>query len=296
MVTLSRGNYIKGIPIKTYKLQHRGGKGVRGMVTREDDALQDLLVADTHDTLLFFTNRGRAYPLECRRVAKDSARTTRGTPLVNLVPLGEDERVNAILAVPDLADHGNTFILATLQGKIKALHPGQLVGIRNKGLIVMNLGPGDELVSVRMAQESNDLVVVSEAGQSVRFSSTEVPRQGRAAGGVRGIRLAQRDRVVALDVVIPGGFLLTASSHGYGKCTSLDRYRRQGRGGSGLRTFKVNPKTGPVCCGQSGVQRSRPGDPAGVGQGTGDSHTAGRLHREGAHHPGRHYLARPSGR
>ena len=246
VVTLSRGNYIKGIPIKTYKLQHRGGKGVRGMVTREDDALQDLLVADTHDTLLFFTNRGRAYPLECRRVAKDFTRSTRGTPLVNLVPLGEAEKVNAVLAVPDLADHGNIFVLATSHGKIKALHPGQLAGIRNKGLIVMNLGLGDELVSVRMVQESNDLVVISEMGQSVRFSSTEVRKQGRAAGGVRGIRLAPNDKVIAMDVVVAGGFLLTASRHGYGKCTTLDRYRRQGRGGSGLRTFKVNPKTGPV--------------------------------------------------
>ena len=246
VVTLSQKGYIKRILRKTYKLQHRGGKGVRGMATREDDALQDLLVADTHDTILFFTNRGRAYPLRCFDITEDVSRVTRGTPLINLLPLSEGEKANAVLAVPDQKDHGKAFILATRLGAVKALRPGDLAGIRNQGLVVMNLKPDDELVSVRIVQESSDVVMVTERGQSIRFPSTEVPQRGRAAGGVKGMRLAPGDRIIAMDVAIPHGFLLTASHHGYGKCTSLANYRRQGRGGSGLCTFRVSGKTGHV--------------------------------------------------
>ena len=125
VITLSQRGYIKRIPSATYKLQHRGGKGVRGMTTREDDALQDLLVADTHDTLLFFTNRGRAYPLRCFDISEDSSRTAKGTPLINLLPIAADgERANALLAVPDLKERGNVFILATRRGQVKMLRPG----------------------------------------------------------------------------------------------------------------------------------------------------------------------------
>ena len=247
VITLSQRGYIKRIPSATYKLQHRGGKGVRGMTTREDDALQDLLVADTHDTLLFFTNRGRAYPLRCFDISEDSSRTAKGTPLINLLPIAADgERANALLAVPDLKERGNVFILATRRGQVKMLRPGDLAGIRPKGLIVMNLKEGDEVVSARVVKEGGDAILVTKRGQSIRFAVSGVRQSGRQTQGVHGIKLAPGDQVVAMDVALNNGFLLTASYHGYGKCTVLANYRRQGRGGSGIRTFRVNDTTGPV--------------------------------------------------
>ena len=246
VVTLSRRGYIKRIPADTYKRQHRGGKGVRGMSTRDDDSLQDLLAADTHDTVMFFTNRGRAYPLRCFDISEDISRTTRGTPLINLLPIANGERANAVLAVPDLRERGKVFILATRRGQVKMLRPGDLAGIRAKGLIVMNLKEGDEVVSARVVEEGGDAIMVTEKGQSIRFSVSDVRQSGRQSQGVRGIRLAAGDQVVAMDVARNDGFLLTASYHGYGKCTVLAKYRRQGRGGSGVRTFRVNEATGPV--------------------------------------------------
>ena len=246
VVTLSQRGYIKRIPSETYKRQHRGGKGVRGMSTREDDALQDLVVSDTHDTLMFFTNRGRAYPLRCFDISEDISRTTRGTPIVNLLPIANGERVNAVLAVPDLRERGNVFVLATRRGQVKMLRPGDLAGIRAKGLIVMNLREGDEVVSARVVKEGGDILLITETGQSIRFAVSDVRQTGRQSGGVGGIKLANGDQVVAMDVALQNGFLLTASYNGYGKCTNLANYRRQGRNGQGIRTFRVSEATGPV--------------------------------------------------
>jgi DNA gyrase subunit A len=216
------------------------------MSTREDDSLQDLLVADTHDTLLFFTNRGRAYPLRCFDISEDSSRTTRGTPIINLLPIANGERVNAVLAVPDLRERGNVFVLATRRGQVKMLRPGDLAGIRAKGLIVMNIKEGDEVVSARIVKEGGDVILVSEMGQSIRFAVSEVRQTGRQAGGVGGIKLASGDQVVAMDVALQNGFLLTVSRNGYGKCTNLAYYRQQGRNGLGVRTFRASEATGPV--------------------------------------------------
>ena len=245
VITLSRRGYIKRIPMETYKLQHRGGKGVRGMTTRDDDALQDLLAADTHDTLLFFTNRGRVYPLRCFDILGDTSRTTRGTPLANLVPLSEDERVNTVLPVRDLSGDAD-LLLTTRLGETKALRLSGLANIRSNGLVVMNLKKGDELVGAGLSIGPMDVIIVTEKGQSIRFSCSEVPRRSRTAGGVRGIRLQQGDRVVSMGVADPQANLLVVSRSGYGKCTHLAAYRRQSRGGSGIRTFRVTQKTGPV--------------------------------------------------
>ena len=246
VVTLSQRGYIKRIPAETYKRQHRGGKGVRGMGTRDDDTLQDLLVSDTHDTVLFFTNRGRAYPLRCFDISEDISRTTRGTPIINLLPIANGERVNAVLAVPDLRERGNVFVLATRRGQVKMLRPGDLAGIRAKGLIVMNLKEGDEVVSARVVKEGGDVILVTEMGQSIRFAVSSVRQTGRQSGGVGGMKMAPGDQVVAMDVALQNGFLLTASRNGYGKCTNLAYYRQQGRNGLGVRTFRVSEATGPV--------------------------------------------------
>ena len=245
VITLSRRGYIKRIPIITYKLQHRGGKGVRGMTTREDDALQDLIVADTHDTLLFFTNKGRVYPLRCFDISGDTSRTTRGTPLINLVPLSEGEIVNTVLPVRERGIEGE-LLLVTRMGQIKALRLSSLANIRSNGLLAMKLKRGDEMVGAGLTEGESDVLIVTAMGQSIRFSSTEVPIRLRAAGGVRGIRLQPKDRVVSMGVAEPETNVLVVSHRGYSKCTPLSKYRRQSRGGSGILTFKVTRKTGPV--------------------------------------------------
>ena len=245
VVTLSHRGYIKRIPVATYKLQHRGGKGVRGMTTRDNDTLQELLVADTHDTLLFFTTRGRVYPLRCFSILGDTSRTSRGTPLVNLVPLDEGESVSTVLPVHDLTGDGD-LVLATRQGEIKVMRLRQLANIRGKGLLAMKLDKGDELVGAGLAQGTEDVIIVTEMGQSIRFPSSDVRRHSRAAGGVRGILLRGKDKVVSMGVADSRANVLVVSEGGYGKFTPLSRYRRQSRGGSGIRTFRVTQKSGPV--------------------------------------------------
>ena len=244
VVTLSQRGYIKRIPVATYTLHHRGGKGVRGMTTRDDDAVQDIIVADTHDTLLFFTNKGRVYPLRCFEVPSDVSRTTRGTPLINLVRLGEKERANAVIAVPDLGATGSVLALGTRKGEIKAFNLADLKGIRSAGLNMMDLERGDQLVSVRVAEPENDIMMLTAGGQGIRFALSDVPRRSRAAGGVRGIRLNKGDTVVSMEVIQPKDRLLVATTHGYGKLVLVSRFRVQGRNGMGVRAFRTTQRTG----------------------------------------------------
>ncbi|HEU0020331.1 MAG TPA: DNA gyrase subunit A [Dehalococcoidia bacterium] len=245
MVTLSQRGYIKRVPCDTYKTQHRGGKGVRGMTTREDDALMDLVTVDTHDTLLFFTNRGRVYPLRVFQIPADTSRTTRGTLLINLIPLGRGEQVQTILPTQNPKE-GDLLILATSRGEVKALKEGELSNIQARGLIVMDLEPGDELVGVSPLGESEDVVMVSELGQAIRFPVIDLAPRSRTAGGVRGMRLKEGDRVVSMNTVTANDRLLVVSKGGYGKSSRLSLYPTQSRNGQGVRTFKVTEKTGPV--------------------------------------------------
>ena len=181
VVTLSQRGYIKRMPCETYRTQHRGGKGVRGMVTRDDDFLMDLVVVDTHDTLFFFTNRGRVYPLRALRIAGDTSRTTRGTPLVQLLPLDRGEQVQAMLAIQNPKED-YLLVLATRLGEVKSLKTGQLTNIRPSGLIVMDLEREDELVSVAQVGDAKDIVIVSENGQAIKFPVAGLTPRSRSAG------------------------------------------------------------------------------------------------------------------
>ena len=245
VVTLSQRGYIKRMPVETYRTQHRGGKGVIGMVTRDDDFLMDLVVVDTHDTLFFFTNRGRVYPLRALRITGDTSRTTRGAPLVQLLPLAKGEQVQAMLAIQNPKED-YLLVLATRLGEVKALKTGQLTNIRPSGLIVMDLEREDELVRVAQVGDAKDIVMVSQNGQAIKFPVVGLTPRSRSAGGVRGIRLLNEDRVVAMGAVTPGSYLLIVSQGGYGKCTPLASYPRHSRGGQGVRTFRVNDKTGII--------------------------------------------------
>jgi len=245
VVTLSQRNYIKRVPIEIYRTQHRGGKGVRAMPTREDDALLDLVVVDTHATLFFFSNRGRVYPLRAFRITADTSRTARGTALANLIPLARGEQVQAMLCIQNPKED-YLLVLATRLGEVKALKTGQLANIRPGGLIVMDLEQGDELVGVTQVGDAKDIIMVSQKGQAIRFPVDRLTPRSRSAGGVRGMRLLGGDQVVSTGAVLPNNHLLIVSERGYGKSTPVSRYPRHSRGGQGVRTFRVSEKTGLV--------------------------------------------------
>jgi len=245
IITLSQKGYVKRVPSDTFRTQHRGGKGVVGMRTREDDAVMDLVVVDTHDTLFFFTNRGRVYPLKAYQIHGDSSRTSRGVLLANLLPLDRGEQIQAMLLIENPRDE-YPLLLATKKGEIKALKTGELTRIRPSGLIVMDLEQGDELVSVAQVGEAKDVIMVTESGQAIKFPITGLTPRSRTAGGVRGIRLLKNDQVVGMSTVTPRSHLLIVSQRGYGKSTPLASYPRHSRGGQGVRTFRTSDKAGNV--------------------------------------------------
>ncbi|MBI4200296.1 MAG: DNA gyrase subunit A [Chloroflexi bacterium] len=249
VVTLSQRGYIKGVPSSTYRLQHRGGKGVRGQAVRQDDDLHHILVADTHDLLLFFTNRGRVYGTRVYELPPDSSRTTRGMPLVAAIQLKPDEHVKAMMAVPSLQE-SRDLLLATLRGQVKRMALRSLVNLRANGLAAIHLKAEDELISARLVEEAADVIMVSRQGFSIRFPVAQAPRRSRAAGGVRGMRLRDDDHLIAMDVVHPEGQLLVISQRGRGKPTSLEQYSRQSRGGVGLKTFRITADSGLVAAAQ----------------------------------------------
>ena len=245
IVTLSQRGYVKRVPPNAFRQQNRGGKGVRGMTTREGDAILDLLVVDTHSTLFFFTNRGRVYPLRAFQIPGDASRTSRGVLLSNLLPLQRNEQVQAMLLIDNPKDE-YPLLLATKKGQVKSLKTGELTNIRPSGLIVMNLAQDDELVSVAQVGEAKDAMMVTQKGQAIRFAIDDLTPRSRTAGGVRGIRLVGNDFVIAMGVVSPNSYLLVVSEGGYGKMTATSSYRPTGRGGQGVRTFQVTEKAGPL--------------------------------------------------
>ena len=248
VVTLSQGGYIKRIPANTYRNQHRGGKGVGGMTTRDDDAVKHLLVVDTHHKLLFFTNKGRVYSMTAYELRADTSRNTRGVPLPNVISISDTETVSAVIGMSaeELETNDRFLVLATSGGKIKRMALSSVSNIRNAGLMIMNLNPNDELVSVRPSDPVEDVIMVTKQGMSIRFPSSEVRPQQRAAGGVRGMKLESKDRVISMDVGTDDTRLLVISKLGYGKITPLSSYRVTGRGGKGIKTFNIRSKTGVV--------------------------------------------------
>ncbi|MEE9520163.1 MAG: DNA gyrase subunit A [Dehalococcoidales bacterium] len=245
VITLSTRGFIKRLPSRTYEPQHRGGKGVIGMITREEDAIRLLAVADTHDDLLFFTNRGKVFRIKSYEIPGDSSRRAKGTAVVNLFPVGEDERVTAMVVVSDFKPDAY-LVMATAQGEVKKTAMKSFASVRSSGLIAMDLTEGDELVEARIAADRDDIVLVTQQGQSIRFAVSELRASSRTSGGVRGIRLTRDDQVISMDIVYPKAFLLAVTAGGYGKLTPIDEYPRQHRAGGGVRTFKTTDKTGGV--------------------------------------------------
>ncbi|MCI0813247.1 MAG: DNA gyrase subunit A [Chloroflexi bacterium] len=248
VVTLSKGGYVKRISADTYRSQHRGGRGVVSMNTRDDDPVNHILVVDTHETLLFFTNRGRVLKMTAYELRPDTSRNTRGVPLVNLIQLSDNEQVSALVGVDDLEEEETFFVLGTRKGSVKRMALKEMSNIRPSGIIIMNLRSDDELVSVRIAKEDDDVIMVSEQGMSIRYPVAQVTTRQRAAGGLKGMVLSAKDRLVAMDIIKPDSDsrLLVISRLGFGKLTPIGDYRRQGRGGKGIKTFNIRTKTGTV--------------------------------------------------
>jgi len=244
-VTLSNRGFVKRVPSHKYKLQHRGGKGIIGMVTREKDAVRLLVVADTHDNLLFFTNRGKVFCIRCHEIPADSSRTAKGMAVINLFPITENEKITAMVAVAEFKPD-DYLLMATYRGEIKKTAADKFASVRSSGLIAMDLEAGDELVAVGLATDQSDVILVTQKGQSIRFAVSTLRASSRTSGGVCGIRLASDDRVVSMDVAFPGAFLLVITAGGFGKLTLVGEYPRQRRAGSGVRTFKFTEKTGEV--------------------------------------------------
>lgn len=245
MVTLSRRGFVKRVPSEKFRPQHRGGKGIIGMVTREEDAVMHLVVADTHDNILFFTNRGKVFSLKCHEIPLDTSRIAKGTAVINLFPVTENEYVTAMVALS--AFKAEDFLLmATRMGEVKKTAGNHFAAVRSSGLIAMNLEEEDELVSACLATDQDDVLLVTSGGQSIRFKVSSLRSSSRTSGGVRGIRLEKDDKLVSMDVAVQDAYILIVSSNGVGKLTPVSEYRRQGRGGSGLITLKLTEKTGPV--------------------------------------------------
>ncbi len=247
VITLSNSGYIKRVNQDTYRAQHRGGKGVKGQrMSKEEDVTPHMQAADTHDTLLFFTNRGRVFSSRVFELPADQSRTSRGTPVQNLgFNIEPREEVQALICVSSLLED-TYLVMTTKKGQIKRMHLPLLRNINRSGLIAFKLKEDDELVSACLATADRDLVLVSRDGMSIRFASEDVPARQRAAGGVKGMSLERRDEIVALDVVDDDGYLLIVGRKGYGKLSLLRNYRPQRRGGKGLITLKVTTKTGKV--------------------------------------------------
>ena len=247
VVTYSQSGYVKRIPADTFRRQHRGGKGVSGMNMKDGDPIKDLLVVDSHDSLMFFTNKGRVLSKVGYELRADVSRNTRGVPVQNIVNVWDTENISALIGVgkKQYSDY-QYLVLGTRQGRVKRIKLEDVEKIRPSGLIIMNLKGDDEVVSVKLAKDDDDIIFVSEQGMGIRFSVNDLPVRRRTAGGVKGMSLRTGDRVVAMDVGNDDSLLMIISKLGRGKVNPLSEYRRQGRGGLGLRAFKITKNSGLI--------------------------------------------------
>jgi DNA gyrase subunit A len=244
VVTLTTENYIKRSPAADYKRQGRGGKGRRGMTTRDEDLIEHLVIASTHDYLLFFTNKGRVFRLKAYEVPATGL-NAKGVAIVNLLQLQPEEKVSALIRVGKAEENG-FLIMATVRGVVKKTAYEQYKNVRNSGLIAINLDDGDELKWIRVSTGDNEVVISTSHGQAIRFHEKEVRPMGRVSRGVRGIRLRPSDYVIGMDIVHEDSNIFVISELGYGKRTKVAQFTAHKRGGVGIRSAVVNNKTGKL--------------------------------------------------
>ncbi len=243
-VTLTSANYIKRSPLAEYKKQGRGGKGKRGMVTREEDVIEHVVNASTHDFLLFFTNKGRVFRIKTYEVPAASL-NAKGVAIVNLLQLGPEETVSSVINVSKQSS-GVNLLMCTVRGVVKKTPFEQYQNVRQTGLIAINLDEGDELKWIRMTNGDNEVVISTQQGQAIRFHEKGARPMGRVSRGVRGIRLRAGDQVIGMDIVEEGSSIFVISDQGYGKRTKISQFTAHARGGVGIRSAVVNKKTGSL--------------------------------------------------
>ena len=248
IVTMTKDGYIKRLPPETFKTQSRGGKGVVGLTTKEEDQVEHFFTTTTHCDILFFTSKGRVFQLKAYDIPKGS-RTAKGQAIVNFLQLSPDEKVSAALPLTELGDY-KFLVMVTSHGNIKKVNITDFDNIRRSGLIAIKLKKNDELRWIKPSNGKDEIIITTSAGQAIRFKESQVRPMGRGASGVRAIRLKGGDSVVSLDIVASAlssvGQLLTVMAHGFGKRSSLSNYKIQGRGGSGIKTAKITSKTGNI--------------------------------------------------
>lgn len=244
VVTLTSANYVKRTSIADYKRQGRGGKGRRGMATREEDVIEHVVNASTHDYLLFFTNKGRVFRIKTYEVPAVGL-NAKGVAIVNLLQLGPEETVSSVINVSKGSATGH-LLMCTVRGTVKKTPFEQYQNVRQSGLIAIRLDEGDELKWIRMTSGKDEVVISTAQGQAIRFNEQDARPMGRSARGVRGIRLRQGDQVIGMDVVNDDAYIFVISQYGYGKRTKVNQFTPHKRGGVGIRSAVVNTKTGPL--------------------------------------------------
>ncbi len=244
VVTLTHFGYVKRCAKTAYRSQNRGGRGVSGMTTREEDYAEQMRVVSTHDDIMFFTNRGRVYSIKCYEIP-EAGRTARGTAIVNLLQLDGGEKVTAMIPIPDLAEDHN-LVMSTRNGLIKKTALEEFQNLRRAGLIAIVLRDEDELIGVVLTQGDDELLLGTQRGMAIRFSEMDIRNMGRVSMGVRSIDLFENDSVISLSVVEEDALVLSITSEGYGKRTEIQEYRMQSRAGKGILAMRLTEKTGQL--------------------------------------------------
>ena len=230
--------------IDNFKAQNRGGKGIKGMQTIEDDYIEELLMMNTHHYLMFFTNTGKVYRLKGFEIP-EASRTSRGTDIVNLLQLAQDEKITAMIPIKEYKQ-GRYLFMATRKGIVKKTPILDYVNVRKTGLAAISLREDDELIEVKSTNNKKDILLVTKYGQCIRFHETDVRSMGRVAMGVIGMQLNDGDEVVGMQLDTQGDYLLIVSEYGMGKLTSVDEFKAQNRGGKGVKCYKIMERTGNV--------------------------------------------------
>lgn len=248
LVVLTRGGYIKRLKPELYRMQKRGGKGLIGMETKEEDVVEHLVSANTHSDLLFFTSTGKVFSVKTYEIP-EASRISKGKAIFNFLSLSQNESITSILAAPKVrnkkGEKGQFLVMLTKNGVIKKVEAGMFADVRRSGLMAVTLKSGDALRWVKLTDGLHEIMAVTKLGQAIRFSERDVRSMGRAASGVTAMRLKKGDEIIGMDVIANAGAnLLVVMAQGYGKQTPLKQYKKQKRGGSGIKTAKVTPKTG----------------------------------------------------
>jgi DNA gyrase subunit A len=244
IITVSHTGYIKRVPTGTYREQKRGGKGVAGMGTKEEDFVEHMFAAQTHDTILFFTTDGRVYWEKVYEIP-EAGRTSRGKAIVNLVHLRETEKIAAMICIREFSEKEN-FVFATERGVVKKTNIAAFRNIRKDGIIAIRVDEGDQLIEVKKTNGEDEVMMATHNGISIRFSETQLRDQGRATRGVRGVKLRADDRVESMEIIAEGATFLTCTENGYGKRTEFEEYRAQKRGGLGIIDIRTSERNGKV--------------------------------------------------